>query len=75
METIHIGSQVLVRSVIPTGNLIRYGEVVAIQGSSAQIFFPNDRVRKTLPLNQLELTSKRYIGMSRVQTNPLKRGL
>jgi len=74
MEGIKVGSQVVVRKFMgDVGNLIQIGEVISIQASKATVHISSDNVRREVPLNQLELSSKRFPGRSRVQINPLNR--
>lgn len=76
MSQIKKGSQVILRQNLKeTGNLIRLGEVVSIQGSKAQVFIPADRVRKEVPLSQLELASNRFSGRARVNIDPNRRNI
>jgi hypothetical protein len=68
------GDQIILRTRMRNGdNLIRLGTVVSIHSSKATVFIPADNVRKTVPLNSLELASSRFGGRARVEINPVRR--
>ncbi len=72
---IRAGSQVFWRQRIrgESLNLIKTGHVVSIKGWKAIVHFPADRIRREVPVSELELTSTRYPGRSSVNIDPLKR--
>lgn len=52
---------------LQTGNnVITYGQVLRIEGSSAFVHFPTEGIRKTVQVKDLELVSSRKPGVSSV---------
>jgi hypothetical protein len=69
-----VNDQVMMRKKIRTGNLIRMGSIVRIDGDKASVNFPIDHATVVVPVAQLEKTSKRFGQYARVQTSPIRRG-
>lgn len=67
--------QVIVRKKIRTGNLVRMGSVVKIDGDKAQVFFPIDSTQVVVPIASLEKTSDRFGGYARVQVSAMQRSM
>jgi hypothetical protein len=71
---IRVNDQVMFRyRTLNETPVIKMGMVVSIQGAQAVVHFPVDRIRRTIPVDSLELVSDRYKGRARVQLNPLHR--
>lgn len=79
MEEIKKDDQVLVRRKIRNGNLVRFGSVVSIDGSGAdakaRVHFPIDHTQVVVPVSQLEKTSTKFSGYSRVQPSAVRRSI
>jgi hypothetical protein len=69
--------QVMVRKKMRNGNLIRFGSVVAIDGSGAdakaRVNFPIDHTSVVVPVSELEKTSTRFGNYARVQPSAVRR--
>jgi hypothetical protein len=71
--------QVMVKTKVRSGNLIRYGSVLKIDGAgdeaTARVHFPIDHTQAVIPVSQLVKTSTRYgsTGYVRVQPDPGRR--
>jgi hypothetical protein len=71
--------QVMVKTKVRSGNLIRYGSVLKIDGAGddamARVHFPIDHTQAVIPVSQLVKTSTRYgtSGYVRVQSDPGRR--
>jgi hypothetical protein len=74
-ENLQVNDQVLVRKRIRTGNLIRMGSVLKIDGDKALVQFPIDHTQTVLPISSLEKTSDRFGGYARVQVSAMRRSM
>jgi len=61
--------QVIVRRRIRSGNLIRMGSIIKVDGDKARVHFPIDHTQAVVPLEQLEKTSDKFTGYARVQAS------
>ena len=67
------GDQAIHRRPTPSGNVVTYGNVVSIEAGNATVFFPTEKLRRTIPVDQLELTSKVRPGVSHVDVKQANR--
>lgn len=69
--------QVMVKKKIRSGNLIRFGSVLSIDGSGAdakaRVHFPIDHTQAVIPVSQLEKTSTKFGNYARVQPSAVRR--
>lgn len=75
MEELKKDDQVLVRKKIRSGNLVRIGSVLSIDGDKARVHFPIDHTQIVIPVSQLEKTSTKFSGYSRVQPSAVRRSV
>ena len=75
MADLQVNDQVMVRKRIRTGNLIRIGSIVKMDGDKAQVNFPVDMTSQVIPVNQLEKTTNRFGLYARVQASALRRSI
>lgn len=77
MEEFAVNDQVLVRKPIRTGTLVRMGSILKLHPGEdkALVHFPIDHTQAVIPLTNLEKTSTRFNGISRVQASPVQRHL
>lgn len=72
-EEIKKDDQVMVRRRIRSGNLIRFGSVLSVEGSGdeamARVHFPIDHTQAVIPTRQLEKTSTKF-GSNYVRVQP-----
>jgi hypothetical protein len=76
MAEIKVGMQVDIRSKIPSGNLIRIGNVMQIDAEkhTARVHCPTERLNLTVPLASISPTSARNgSGIVRRTVNPYSR--
>lgn len=71
---IQAGSQVSVKFKQRDQVVIKMGNVVSIHGATAMVYFPTDRTRREVDVNQLQTTEQRF-GVSRTNINPVRRGI
>ena len=67
--------QVMVRKKIRSGTLVRIGSVLSVDGDKARVHFPIDQTQVVVPIAQLEKTSTRFSGYSRVQPSAAQRSI
>lgn len=72
-----VSDQVVVRRQISTGTLVRIGSVLRLdpEQGMATVHFPVDHTQAQLRIEDLVPTSEEFPGRTRVQHNPLKRGV
>lgn len=75
MEVFATNDQVIVKKKIRTGNLVRFGSIVKLDGDKALVQFPIDHSQAVIPVAQLEKTSTRFGGYARVQPSPVMRSI
>jgi ribosomal protein S1 len=73
MEVFAANDQVMVKKRIRSGNLIRFGSIVKVDGDKALVNFPIDHTSLVIPVAQLQKTDKRFGTYKRVQPNPVLR--
>jgi hypothetical protein len=71
-DEIKKNDQVIVKRKVRSGNLIRFGEVLSVDGESARVHFPIDHTQLVVPVSQLEKTSTKF-GYNRVQPSAIRR--
>lgn len=67
--------QVIVRKRVRSGNLIRMGSIIKVDGDKARVHFPIDHSQAVIPIEQLEKTSERFGGFTRVQASAIQRSM
>ena len=69
--------QVMVKKKIRSGNLIRFGSVLSVDGAGAdakaRVHFPVDHTQVVVPVSQLEKTSTKFGMYARVQPSATRR--
>ena len=73
--SMEVNDQVIARSRIRSGNLIRMGSILRIDGDKALVQFPQDYTQAVIPVDQLEKTSDRFGGYARVQVSAVRRSM
>jgi len=73
MDVFNVNDQVIVKKKIRTGNLIRFGSVVRLDGDKALVQFPVDHTQAVIPVKQLEKTSTKFGTYARVQPSAMRR--
>lgn len=74
-DSVKVNDQVIARRKIRSGNLVRMGSVLRVDGDKALVQFPIDHCSAVLPISQLEKTSDRFSGYSSVQISAMRRGV
>ncbi len=70
-----VNDQVIARKQIRTGTLVRMGSIVKMDGDKALVNFPQDYTQAVIPIEQLEKTSDRFGGYTRVQVSAIRRSM
>lgn len=72
---IKANDQVMVRKKLRNGTLVKFGEVVKLDGDKASVHLPHDHKTIVVSVKELEKTSTRFGQHSRVQGSPIRRSM
>jgi len=72
-EEFKVNDQVVAKRKIRSGNLVRIGSIVKLDGEKARVHFPVDNTQVVIPVNQLEKTSTKFGTYTRVQPSAMRR--
>lgn len=72
-DDIKKNDQVMIKKPMRNGQLVRFGEVLSVDGDRARVHFPIDHTQVVVPVSQLEKTSTTFTGYSRVQPSSVRR--